>query len=164
MISLPTTRHRGGSWKEMGESSQGTDRSGRDGSGVVSLWKQTLAGLIDVYDRRRGALPSFYARLFLFFVILNIVCYWLALLTAFPEYLHGRQGYHYFKIQFPVGLLGALFDSLSFLLPSTSSDVRSPVVEACSTSLICRSTESSPSSQHSGCCSSSLSPVGSSTP
>jgi hypothetical protein len=100
----------------MGESSQGTDRSGRDGSGVVSLWKQTLAGLIDVYDRRRGALPSFYARLFLFFVILNIVCYWLALLTAFPEYLHGRQGYHYFKIQFPVGLLGALFDSLSFFI------------------------------------------------
>ena len=46
--------------------------------------------------------------------MLNIGCYWLAMLTAFPNHLHGQEGLHYFKIQFPVGLLGALFDSLSF--------------------------------------------------
>ena len=87
---------------------------------VIDPWssfgKRPLAGLLDVYDRRRGALPSFYSKLFLFFIVLNIFCYWLALLTAFPEYLHGRQGLHYFRIQFPVGVLGALFDSLSFFI------------------------------------------------
>jgi hypothetical protein len=36
--------------------------------------------------------------------------------TAFPSLLHGNAVYHYFKLQFPVGLLGALFDSLSFFV------------------------------------------------
>ena len=36
--------------------------------------------------------------------------------TAFPDLTHGAQGVYYFKVQFPVGLLGALFDSLSFFV------------------------------------------------
>ena len=36
--------------------------------------------------------------------------------TAFPELTHGRAGVYYFKMQFPVGFLGAIFDSLSFFV------------------------------------------------
>jgi mono/diheme cytochrome c family protein len=38
------------------------------------------------------------------------------MLTAFPYLTHGIAGTHYFKVQFPVGFLGALFDSLSFFV------------------------------------------------
>ncbi len=44
------------------------------------------------------------------------MCYWWAMFTAFPELTRGSAGVHYFKIQFPVGFLGALFDSLSFFI------------------------------------------------
>ena len=83
---------------------------------TIALWKDALSRLLHFYETRRGNLSSFYPRLFLFFICLNILCYWAAMLTAFPEYLHGRQGLHYFWIQFPVGFLGALFDSLSFFV------------------------------------------------
>ena len=36
--------------------------------------------------------------------------------TAFPELTHGSAGTHYFKVQFPVSFLGALFDRLSFFI------------------------------------------------
>ena len=36
--------------------------------------------------------------------------------TAFPENTRGLSGAHYFKVQFPVGFLGAVFDSLSFFI------------------------------------------------
>ena len=52
----------------------------------------------------------FFPLLFVFFVIVNIAFYWWAMITAFPFLVN----YHYFKVQFPIGFLGALFDSLSF--------------------------------------------------
>ena len=36
--------------------------------------------------------------------------------TVFPENTQGIHGTHYFKVQFPVGFLGAVFDSLSFFI------------------------------------------------
>ena len=36
--------------------------------------------------------------------------------TAFPELTRGSAGVYYYKVQFPVGILGALFDSLSFFV------------------------------------------------
>ena len=54
--------------------------------------------------------------MFLFFITLNMGCYWWALLTAFPEYLRGVAAWHYFKVSLPVGFLGAIFDSLSFFV------------------------------------------------
>lgn len=50
------------------------------------------------------------------FVAVNILCYWLALGTAFPQYAFGWDWFHYFKMQLPVGLLGGLFDCLSFYI------------------------------------------------
>lgn len=83
---------------------------------IITIWKSSLARLLAFYETRRGRLRAFYPKLFLFFIALNIGCYWWALITAFPEYLYGHQGWHYFKVQFPVGFLGAVFDSLSFFV------------------------------------------------
>ena len=49
-------------------------------------------------------------------MVINLGCYWLALFTAFPEHVRGPEASHYFLIQFPVGILGALFDSFSFFV------------------------------------------------
>ena len=38
------------------------------------------------------------------------------MLTAFPNLVFGKTFSYYFKVQFPVGFLGALFDSLSFFI------------------------------------------------
>ncbi|MBS1259457.1 MAG: hypothetical protein MAG551_02529 [Candidatus Scalindua arabica] len=65
---------------------------------------------------KEGSIYTFYPSLFLFFIFINIACYWWALFTAFPEFTRGIEGQHYFKVQFPVGFMGALFDSLSFFV------------------------------------------------
>ena len=38
------------------------------------------------------------------------------MITAFPYLVFGKTFGYYFKVQFPVGILGALFDSLSFFV------------------------------------------------
>ena len=83
---------------------------------VFETWKVSLGRLLDYYDTHRGSLLTFFPKLFLFFVMVNIVFYWWAMFTAFPELTVGRAGVHYFRVQFPVGFLGALFDSLSFFV------------------------------------------------
>ena len=83
---------------------------------VVAIWRDTLHTLLDFYERRRGPLRIFFPLLFLFFVALNMGCYWWGILTAFPQYMLTHEAAHYVKLQFPVGILGALFDSLSFFV------------------------------------------------
>jgi len=83
---------------------------------IITIWKDYLKQLLAFYEAKRGSIFAFYPLLFLFFVLINIGCYWWAMFTAFPELTHGKAGVHYFKIQFPVGFLGALFDSLSFFV------------------------------------------------
>jgi hypothetical protein len=83
---------------------------------IITIWKDYLKQLLAFYEAKKGNIFAFYPLLFLFFVLVNIGCYWWAMFTAFPELTHGRAGAHYFKIQFPVGFLGALFDSLSFFV------------------------------------------------
>lgn len=83
---------------------------------IITIWKDSLNRLIVFYEAKRGSIFVFYPLLFLLFVLVNIGCYWWAMFTAFPELTHGSAGSHYFKIQFPVGFLGALFDSLSFFV------------------------------------------------
>ena len=79
---------------------------------IIEIWKVSLSRLLHVYDTRRGPLYIFFPLLFIFFVIINILFYWWAMVTAFPFLLNE----YYFKVQFPVGFLGALFDSLSFFV------------------------------------------------
>ena len=83
---------------------------------IITTWKGDLKQLIAFYEAKRGNIFTFYLFLFIFFVLINIGCYWLAMFTAFPKLTHGSAGAYYFKIQFPVGFLGALFDSLSFFV------------------------------------------------
>lgn len=83
---------------------------------IMAIWKRSLGRLLSFYDQKRGSLISFFPKLFLFFTLLNMTCYWLALLTAYPEEAFGNERTHYFLLQFPVGLMGALFDSLSFFI------------------------------------------------
>ncbi len=83
---------------------------------VIAIWRGYLTRLLRFYEKRRGSVGPFFAKLFLFFVVVNIACYWLALGTAFPERALGDETLRYVMIQFPVGVLGALFDSLSFFV------------------------------------------------
>lgn len=83
---------------------------------IIVIWKDYLKQLLVFYEAKRGNIFVFYPLLFLFFVLINIGCYWWAIFTAFPELTRGSAGAYYFKVQFPVGFLGALFDSLSFFV------------------------------------------------
>ena len=83
---------------------------------IFAIWRESLHTVLDYYERRRGSLVTFFPLLFLFFILLNIACYWLAIYTAFPIYMQTAERAHYIKLQLPVGFLGALFDSLSFFI------------------------------------------------
>jgi hypothetical protein len=83
---------------------------------IISLWKRSLQDLLSFYDRKRGPLKTFFPKLFGFFVVLNILCYWLGMMTAHPDLAFGSKWEEYFLMQYPVGILGALFDSLSFFV------------------------------------------------
>ncbi len=78
-------------------------------------WKSSLGDVLQYYDSNRPPFKRLYPRLFLFFVGVNVFCYWWASLTAFPESIRGAF-FYYFKVQIPVGILGAVFDSLSFFV------------------------------------------------
>jgi len=83
---------------------------------IVSLWKKDLIKVLLFYEKRRFKGDNFFLYLFLFFILVNIVCYWFAMISAFPSLVFGSTFNYYFKVSFPVGLLGALFDSLSFFI------------------------------------------------
>ena len=84
--------------------------------GIIEIWRDALHQVLDIYERKRGSIKIFFPILFCFFIFLNIGCYWWAIYTAFPQYMMTHEATHYIKLQFPVGILGALFDSLSFFL------------------------------------------------
>lgn len=88
----------------------------RNTSPVVALWRSRLAALLATLERKRVNTRFFYAKVFGFFVALNLSCYWVAMVTAFPEVTFGPERVHYFWVQFPVGILGAFFDSLSLFV------------------------------------------------
>jgi hypothetical protein len=83
---------------------------------IITIWRDALHQVLDVYERKRGSIKVFFPLLFLFFVGLNIACYWWAIYTAFPFYMQTHEASHYVKLQIPVGFLGALFDSVSFFV------------------------------------------------
>ena len=83
---------------------------------IISIWRDSLHTILDVYERKRGSIWLFFPFLFGFFILLNVACYWWAIYTAFPYYMQTNEASHYVKLQIPVGFLGALFDSLSFFV------------------------------------------------
>ena len=83
---------------------------------IISIWRESLHTALNLYERKRGSLLVFTPLLFIFFIILNVSCYWWAIYTAFPHYMLTHEASHYLKLPIPVGFLGALFDSLSFFV------------------------------------------------
>ena len=83
---------------------------------VIKIWRDALHQVLHLYERKRGSFEIFFPILFGFFIFLNIGCYWWAIYTAFPHYMMTHEASHYVKLQIPVGILGALFDSLSFFV------------------------------------------------
>ncbi|MBN2406104.1 MAG: helix-turn-helix domain-containing protein [Elusimicrobia bacterium] len=83
---------------------------------VIAVWKKSLRSLLLKYEGFRASHGNFLIMLFIFFLLLNIACYWLGVTTAFSELLRGDDRFYYFKVQLPVGFLGALFDTLSFFV------------------------------------------------
>jgi hypothetical protein len=83
---------------------------------IFATWRDSLRRLLHFYETNRGNIVRFLPNLFLFFVVINIACYWWAMFTAFPHLTRGSAGAVNFRIQFPVGILGALFDTLSFFV------------------------------------------------
>ncbi len=83
---------------------------------VTKHWQTTLCLVYEFYLAHRAKQRCFFVQLFAFFIFINIFCYWWAIFTAFPESIFGNETRYYFKVQFPVGILGALFDSLSFFI------------------------------------------------
>ncbi len=82
----------------------------------MTIWRHSLEKLLNFYARKRGSLTSFFPKLFIFFMLLNMSCYWIAILTAYPEEFAGGERFEYLLMQFPVGFLGAMFDSFSFFI------------------------------------------------
>jgi hypothetical protein len=83
---------------------------------IVAIWRDSLHTILDRYERKKISTWLFFPLLFVFFIILNIACYWWAIYTAFPYYMQTHEASHYIKLQIPVGFFWALFDSLSFFV------------------------------------------------
>ena len=80
---------------------------------MFKLWRQSLILLSAWFDKQNAEKRYFSLRLFGFFMIVNFLCFWAALLITYPEYLRGHKAIEYQIMSFPVALLGALFDTFS---------------------------------------------------
>ena len=83
---------------------------------IITIWKSDLVIILDYIEKKILIIERFKFKLFLFFLFVNIFFYWFAMLTAFPELVFGKTFIYYFKVQFPVGVLGSIFDSSSFFI------------------------------------------------
>ena len=91
-----------------------------DGAGisdaVISVWRDRLRRLIGLYEAYRERTGAFWRILFVAFFCLNVVCYQIAIMTAFPDRAFGSDWLRYAFITIPVGILGAAFDCASFVV------------------------------------------------
>jgi type III secretory pathway component EscS len=85
-------------------------------STVFEYWRNSLQHILIRFEDLRDRTRNFYSKIFAVFVVLNLGCYWWALLTAYPGNVFGRKAQEYVLMGFPVALLGAVFDCLSLLV------------------------------------------------
>ncbi|MBL4655607.1 MAG: hypothetical protein JKY33_07280 [Bacteroidia bacterium] len=80
-------------------------------------WRLALSNIYGNYKKYRPKTKYLIPAIYIFFIFLNIICYWFAMMTAFPDLVFNTNtGYHYFKVQFPVGIFAGLFDTVSFFV------------------------------------------------
>lgn len=85
-------------------------------SHAFDFWRQALRHFLEVFERYRSTTRFFYAKVFFGFALLNFGCYWWALITAYRELLYTDEVLEFILISFPVGIMGAMFDSLSLFV------------------------------------------------
>ena len=79
-------------------------------------WRGSLLYFQQWFERRRAETQFFLPKVFLAFVGINLLCFWWALLTAYPWLLFGHKKLEFVLTGFPVAILGAMFDSLSLFV------------------------------------------------
>ena len=82
---------------------------------IILYWRRDLALALSFYENRRSVGDNFFLYLFSFFIFLNIKFYWFAISSAFHHLVFGNHSVTILST-ISVGILGALFDSLSFFV------------------------------------------------
>ena len=83
---------------------------------VFEYWRISLFNILTWFEGLRNSTRNFYLKTFAVFVVMNLACYWWALLTAYPKHVFGVKADEYFLMGFPVALFGAAFDCISLLV------------------------------------------------
>ncbi|MFP6734342.1 MAG: hypothetical protein VB959_10915 [Rhodospirillales bacterium] len=83
---------------------------------VFAHWRNSLMRFHDWFEGLRSNTRNFRLKIFGFFVVINLGCFWWALLTTYPNLPTGPKAEEYVLMGFPVAVLGAVFDSLSLLV------------------------------------------------
>ena len=83
---------------------------------VFLHWRNSLLHTLTWFENLRTSTRNLYLKAFAVFVVLNLSCYWWALLTTYPDRVFGAKAEEYILMGFPVALFGAVFDVLSLFV------------------------------------------------
>ncbi len=83
---------------------------------LFDLWRRRLGLTLTKINALRHHQKHFNIKLYSFFALINAISYQWAMGLVFPHMAFGYDRGHYFMILFPVALLGAVFDHLSFFV------------------------------------------------
>tara|TARA_B100001063_G_C16461953_1_gene403560 strand:+ start:39 stop:647 length:609 start_codon:yes stop_codon:yes gene_type:complete len=83
---------------------------------MIKIWKKYLIIALKLFLEISKNTSYFKLKTVIFFISINILFYWIAMVVAFPELIFGSSSLEYFLLQFPVGILGGFFDSLSLII------------------------------------------------
>ena len=76
-------------------------------SDVFIHWRVSLGRFHGWFEGLRTSPRNFYVKTVLFFVVLNLGCYWWTLLTTYLQFLVGPKADEYVLMGFPVAVLSA---------------------------------------------------------
>ena len=82
---------------------------------MIKIWKKYLINALKLFLEISRNTNYFKLKIVIFFISINILFYWIAMIVAFPELIFSSSSLEYFLLQFPVGILGGFFDSLSLI-------------------------------------------------
>lgn len=83
---------------------------------MIKIWKKYLINALKLFLEISQNTNYFKLKIIVFFISINVLFYWIAMFVAFPELIFGSSSLEYFLLQFPVGILGGFFDSLSLII------------------------------------------------
>ena len=83
---------------------------------MIKIWKKYLINALKLFLKISKNTNYFKLKIIIFFISINVLFYWIAMFVAFPELIFGSSALEYFLLQFPVGILGGFFDSLSLII------------------------------------------------